>query len=115
MSRDQTRNIETFKIGGNRVNKFEFNKHQAEMAEQFAQRSGEEGTDAKPLTQAERVAQLIAKAHQKVEKKKRREAAKAGVPKNTKAQKNRASKSSSGRAGNKGAKAKPTRRKAVKK
>jgi hypothetical protein len=31
--KDQTRNIETFKVGATRVNEFDFHKHQGEMHE----------------------------------------------------------------------------------
>jgi hypothetical protein len=81
MSRDQTRNIEAFKIGGTQVNEFEFHKNQERMSEQFEQHAGDKVSGAKPATKAERVAELIAEAHRKVEKRKKHEAAKAGVSK----------------------------------
>ena len=67
--RDQTRNIETFKVKPARVSRFEFHKHQEEMAEQSGQKS-EPGFKA--TTKKERVAELTKKAHQKVMRKKKR-------------------------------------------
>ena len=81
MARDQTRNIEAFKIGGTRVNEFEFHKNQERMTEQFEQHAVDKSSGAKPATKAERVAELIAEAHRKVEKRRKHEAAKAGVSK----------------------------------
>jgi hypothetical protein len=34
--KDQTRNIETFKVGATRINEFDFHKHQREMHEHDA-------------------------------------------------------------------------------
>ena len=70
MARDQTRNIETFKIGGSHLNEFEFHQHQGEMAERFDKRRRTAGAD-KPLTKAERVAELMEQARQKVRKRKK--------------------------------------------
>ena len=81
MARDQTRNIEAFKIGGTRVNEFEFHKNQGRMTEQFGQHAGDKASGAKPATKAERVAELMAEAHRKVEKRRKHEAAKAGISK----------------------------------
>jgi hypothetical protein len=81
MARDQTRNIEAFKIGGTRVNEFEFHKNQGRMTEQFEQHAGDKASGTKPATKAERVAELMAEAHRKVEKRRKHEAAKAGVSK----------------------------------
>ena len=72
MAKDQTRNIETFKIGGTRVNEFEFHKHQGEMNEHFLQHPHQGATESKPLTKAERVAQLMAQAHRKVQRRKKK-------------------------------------------
>ena len=68
--KDQTRNIETFKVGSNRVNEFNFHKHQGEMHEQ-------RGRDLEPNlnkseTTAERVARLTKEAHEKVLRRKKR-------------------------------------------
>ena len=81
MARDQTRNIEAFKIGGTRVNEFEFHKNQGRMTEQVGQRAADKASGTKPVTKAERVAELMAEAHRKVEKRRKHEAAKAGVSK----------------------------------
>ena len=72
MAKDQTRNIETFKIGGTRVNEFEFHKHQGEMNEHFQQHPHLGATENKPLTKAERVAQLMEQAHRKAQRRKKR-------------------------------------------
>ena len=72
MAKDQTRNIETFKIGGTRVNEFEFHKHQGEMNEHFVQHPHQGTAEGKPLTKAERVAQLMAQAHRKVQRRKKK-------------------------------------------
>ena len=69
--RDQTRNIETFKVGaGTRVNEFDFHKHQGEMHEHH-----DEGETRDPVTtetKAEHVADVMKKAHEKVLRKKKR-------------------------------------------
>ena len=68
--RDQTRNIETFKVGANRVNEFDFHKHQGEMQEHH---EGErQHSEATGETRAERVARLTKEAHRKVLKRKKR-------------------------------------------
>jgi hypothetical protein len=72
MAKDQTRNIETFKIGGTRVNEFEFHKHQGEMAEHSTRRARGTSADDKPPTQAERIAQLTERAHRKVVRRKKK-------------------------------------------
>lgn len=72
MSRDQTRNIETFKIGGARVNEFEFHQHQGEMSERFRRRSSDSGSESKPLTKAEQVAELTKRARQKAQRRKKK-------------------------------------------
>jgi hypothetical protein len=83
MGREQMRNLDVAKVGaGNTVNEFEFHKHQGEMTEQ--EHAGQQGRGgSKRLTQAERVAQVTAAAHKKVEKKRKKgKAAKpAGKPK----------------------------------
>jgi hypothetical protein len=72
MSRDQTRNIETFKIGGTRVNEFEFHQHQGEMSERFGRRSRDAESEGKPLTKAEQVAELMKQARQKAKRRKKK-------------------------------------------
>jgi hypothetical protein len=80
MGREQMRNLDVAKVGaGNTVNEFEYQKHQGEMAEQ--EHAGQQGRGGKRLTQAERVAQVTAAAHRKVEKKRKKEGAKSGAAK----------------------------------
>jgi hypothetical protein len=74
MGREQMRNLEISKIGANQVNEFEYQKHQGEISEQ--EHPGQQGTGGKRLTQAERIAQVTAAAHRKVEKKRKKEGAK---------------------------------------
>ncbi len=81
MGREQMRNLEVFKIGGPQVNEFEYQKKQGEMTEQSEHHPDEIATAPKRQTQAERVKQLTAEAHRKVEKKRKREAAKTGSSK----------------------------------
>jgi hypothetical protein len=69
--RDQTRNIETFKVGtGTRVNEFDFHKHQGEMHEHHLDEH--EQSPAKAETKAERVAEVMKKAHEKAMRRRRR-------------------------------------------
>jgi hypothetical protein len=70
MGREQMRNLETSKIGA-QGNEFDNKRKQG-------QHPDEGGTGAKKLTQAERVQQVMAEAHKKVEKRRKKEAAKAG-------------------------------------
>ena len=79
MGREQMRNLEISKIGATQVNEFEYQKHQGEMTEQ--EHPGQQGSGGKRLTQAERVAQVMAAAHRKVEKKRKKEGAKSGSKK----------------------------------
>jgi len=80
MGREQMRNLDVAKVGaGNTVNEFEYQKHQGEMTEQ--EHAGQQGRGGKRLTQAERVAQVTAAAHRKVEKKRKKEGAKSGAAK----------------------------------
>ncbi len=82
MGREQMRNLDTSRIGGAQVNEFEYQKNQGELTEQSEQHPGAaKGT--KPLTQVERVQQIMAAAHKKVEKKKKKEAAATGKKKST--------------------------------
>jgi hypothetical protein len=75
MGREQMRNLDVAKVGaGNVVNEFEYQKHQGEITEQ--EHAGQQGRSGKRLTQAERVAQVTAAAHEKVEKKRKKEAVK---------------------------------------
>jgi hypothetical protein len=75
MGREQMRNLEVTKIGGgSQVNEFEYQKRHGEMTEQEHPHEQEGG--AKRLTQAERVAQVMAAAHKKVEKKRKKQGTK---------------------------------------
>ena len=66
----QTRNIETFKVGATRVNEFDFHKHQGEMHEQ--RDDNHERSLMANETKAERVADIMKKAHEKVLRRKKR-------------------------------------------
>jgi hypothetical protein len=69
--RDQTRNIETFKVGaGAKMNEFDFHKHQNEMHEQPDAQNEQNLTQTE--TTAERVARLTRQAHEKVLRRKKR-------------------------------------------
>jgi hypothetical protein len=81
MGREQMRNLEISKIGASQVNEFEYQKHQGEMSEQ--EHPGQQGSGGQRLTQAERVAQVIAAAHKKVEKKRKKEGAKSAAKKSS--------------------------------
>jgi hypothetical protein len=82
MGREQMRNLDTSRIGGAQVNEFEYQKNQGELTEQLEQHPNV-AKEAKRLTQAERVKQIMAAAHKKVEKKKKKEAATTGKRKST--------------------------------
>jgi hypothetical protein len=82
MGREQMRNLDTSRIGGAQVNEFEYQKNQGELTEQLEQHPSLT-KEAKRLTQAERVKQIMAAAHKKVEKKKKKEAATTGKKKST--------------------------------
>ena len=69
--RDQTRNIETFKVGtGARMNEFDFHKHQEEMHEHDHDAVPQGAV--KSETAAQRVERLTKQAHEKVLKRKKR-------------------------------------------
>ncbi|MGH9968335.1 MAG: hypothetical protein ACREBG_10980 [Pyrinomonadaceae bacterium] len=78
MAKGQMRNLEVFKIGDSHVNEFEYQKNQGQMTEQLEQHPDESGTGTRRPTRAERVKQIMAAAHKKVEKRRKKEAAKAG-------------------------------------
>ena len=78
MGRKQMRNLVTYKIVDTQVNEFEYQKHQGEMTEQEDQHPDAIVSGSKPPTQAERVKQITAAAHNKVEKKRKKEGVKAG-------------------------------------
>jgi hypothetical protein len=75
MGRKEMRNLETYKIGDSQVNEFEYQKHQGEMTQQADQHPDELAKGPQRPTQAERVKQITAAAHEKVEKKRKKEAA----------------------------------------
>ena len=69
--KDQTRNIETYKVGsGARLNEFDFHKHQEEMHEHHGDESGTEPRQTE--TKAERLARLTKTAHEKVMRRKKK-------------------------------------------
>lgn len=70
MGREQMRNLEVFRSSGTQINEFEYQKHQGEMTEQ--EHADKQGGGAKQLTQAERVKQVMAAAHKKVEKRRKK-------------------------------------------
>ena len=79
MGREQMRNLEVTKPRAAQLNEFEYQKHQGEMTEQ--EHAGLQGGGGKRLTQAERVAQITAAAHKKVEQKRKKAGVKAGSKK----------------------------------
>jgi hypothetical protein len=64
--RDQTRNQENIRIAPTRVSRFEFDKHHEEMTEQHKER------EMRPQSKAERIAQVMKEAHEKVERRRKR-------------------------------------------
>lgn len=84
MSKDQMRNIETFKIGSSQVNEFEYQKNRGQLTEQFEHHSDESAKGGKPMTQAERVKAIMAAAHKKVEKRRKKESPKPAAKKTSK-------------------------------
>lgn len=84
MSKDQMRNIETFKIGSSQVNEFEYQKNRGQLTEQFEHHADEAAKGAKPMTQAERVKAIMAAAHKKVEKRRKKESPKRAAKKASK-------------------------------
>ena len=82
MGREQMRNLDTSRIGGAQVNEFEYQKNQGELTEQLEQHPSA-AKEAKRLTQAERVKQIMAAAHKKVEKRKKKGVVATGKKKST--------------------------------
>ena len=82
MGREQMRNLDTSRIGGAQVNEFEYQKNQGELTEQL-EHHPVVGKEEKRLTQAQRVRQITAAAHKKVEDKKKKEATAAGKKNST--------------------------------
>lgn len=82
MGREQMRNLDVAKVGaGNTVNEFEYQKHQGEMTEQ--EHPDAQGGGTKRLTKAEQVAQVMAAAHKKVEKRRKKAGTKPDSKKGT--------------------------------
>jgi len=92
MPKDPKRNIQSYQIEGGHLNEFEFQKSQSEMAED-SELPFSEKSDQPNLTEAmERIAQVTAEAHRKVEKRKRRGRVQAGGRKSNAASKHPAKK-----------------------
>lgn len=72
MGRGQMRNLETFGVGTGDINEFEYQKNQGELTEQLEHQGAQEDATAGPATTADRVKQIMADAHQKVEERKRK-------------------------------------------
>jgi hypothetical protein len=82
MPKDPVRNQPNYKIGGGQLNEFEYARNQGAMTEaeherfqqQQAERAaGEEsGAQSAPQTEAERIRQLMADVHEKVERRKQK-------------------------------------------
>jgi len=66
----QTRNIETFKVGSTKLNEFDFHKHQGEMREHHPDEQTQPGGGT--VSQADRVAEVVKKAHEKVLRRRKR-------------------------------------------
>jgi len=66
----QTRNIETFKVGSTKVNQFDFHKNQGEMHGTQLDDQGQPASGT--VNQADRVAEVVKKAHEKVLRRKKR-------------------------------------------
>jgi chemotaxis response regulator CheB len=75
MPKDPKRNIQNYQIEGGHLNEFEFQKRQNGMATDSELPFSEEGEKPDPR---QRIAQVTAEAHRKVEKRKRRGVAQAG-------------------------------------
>ncbi len=84
-NRDQMRNLEIFKVGADAVNEFEYQKNQGELTEQREHHLEQQDTPSGSGTEAERIEQVIADAHAKVQERKRK--ASRGTGKKTQARK----------------------------
>src|SRR5687767_2511165 len=78
MPKDPKRNIQSYQIEGGHLNEFEFQKSQSEMAEDAESPFSEKSDRLNPTEAMERIAQVTADAHRKVEKRKRRGPVQAG-------------------------------------
>ncbi len=83
MPKDPTRNQPNYKIGDAQLDEYEFQQGHAAISqeerqrheryqEEHAQRGGEDGAPLAPQTEAERIQQVIATAHEKVEQRRRK-------------------------------------------
>ena len=72
MGRDQMRNLETFNVGTNTVNEFEYQHNQGELTEQLEHQPDQQNLQPETATEAERIEKIMADAHEKVEERKRR-------------------------------------------
>ena len=79
MGREQMRNIDVANVGGKQLNEFEYQKFHGEMTEQ--EHEGQQKGGGKRLSQAERIAQITAAAHKKVEQRRKKQGAKASLKK----------------------------------
>jgi hypothetical protein len=75
--KDPKRNIQSYQIKGGDLNEFEFQKRQSEIAQESELPFTEETDKPDPTQAMERIAEVIAEAHRKVKKPKKRRAAKA--------------------------------------
>jgi hypothetical protein len=66
------RSLEIFKVGADAVNEFEYQKNQGELTEQREHHLEQQESPSGPATEAERIEQVIADAHAKVEERKRK-------------------------------------------
>ena len=72
MGRGQMRNPETLGVGTGTINEFEYQKNQGELTEQLEHHGNQEDATSEAATTADRVKQIMADAHQKVEERKRK-------------------------------------------
>ena len=72
MGRGQMRNLETFGVGTGSINEFEYQKNQGELTEQLEHHGEPEEAAPEAARTAERVKQIMADAHEKVEERKRK-------------------------------------------
>jgi hypothetical protein len=71
MPKDPKRNIQRYQLRGGHLNEFEFQKSQSEVAEDSEFPFSEKPDEPNPTEAMERIAQVTAEAHRKVEKRKR--------------------------------------------
>lgn len=108
MGREQMRNLEIARIGATQVNEFEYQKQHGQMTEQ--EHAGQQGEAGKRLTQAERVAQITAAAHKKVEKRKKKAGAEVKTAKSGAGKKAKSASTKTAGASKKAAKSAPAKK-----